>query len=99
MSEGLIDYYKAIEDRSAQMLEAARAQDWDSVMRYEGACSVLIEQLRHQSQKEMLPPDQRREKTRIMQRILSNDAMIRVLAEPWLEQFENILEGRPSMVH
>ena len=40
--EMLIDYYKAIEDSSAKMLEAARLKDWDGVVRYEGACAVLI---------------------------------------------------------
>ena len=46
MSHMLIDYYKAIEDSSAKMLEAAKLKDWDGVVRYEGACAVLIEQLR-----------------------------------------------------
>ena len=34
MSHMLIDYYKAIEDSSAKMLEAARLKDWDGVVRY-----------------------------------------------------------------
>ena len=95
----LIDYYKAIEDSSLKMLEAARAKDWDGVVRYEGACAVLIEQLRFKSQEHELLPEQRREKTRIMQRILRNDAQIRCLAEPWLVQFEHLFEGQPQMMH
>lgn len=99
MPEALIDYYKAIEDSSAKMLQAARDRDWDGVVRYEGACAVLIEQLRFKSQKESLPPEQRREKARIMQRILSNDAMIRTLAEPWMAQFEHMFKGQPHVMH
>jgi flagellar protein FliT len=99
MPEALIDYYKAIEDSSSKMLQAARERDWDGVMRYEGACAVLIEQLRFRSQKESLPPEYRREKARIMQRILSNDAMIRALAEPWMAQFEHMFEGQPHVMH
>ena len=34
MSSVLIDYYKAIEDSSRKMLEAAQAKDWDGVVRY-----------------------------------------------------------------
>ena len=34
--EMLIDYYKAIEDSSAKMLQAAQSKDWDGVVRYEG---------------------------------------------------------------
>ena len=33
MPEMLIDYYKAIENSSAKMLEAARLKDWDEVVR------------------------------------------------------------------
>ncbi len=95
----LIDYYKAIENSSAKMLEAARLKDWDEVVRYEGACAVLIEQLRYRAQNEDLEPEQRKEKTRIMQRILRNDAQIRILAEPWLAQFDHVLEGQPQVLH
>ena len=91
MPEMLIDYYKAIEDSSAKMLEAAKLKDWDGVVRYEGACAVLIEQLRFKSQQQELSPEHRREKMRIMQRILRNDAEIRILAEPWLEDLDSML--------
>ena len=99
MSQALIDYYKAIEDSSRKMLEAAQARDWDGVVRYESACAVLIEQLRFKSQEQELLPEHRREKTRIMQRILRNDAQIRTLAEPWLAQFEHMFEGQPQVMH
>ncbi|OIQ77602.1 flagellar protein FliT [mine drainage metagenome] len=94
MSQILIDYYKAIENSSAKMLDAARAEDWEGVMRYEGACAVLIEQLRCRAKTEALDASTRQEKTRIMQRILCNDAQIRYLAEPWLDHFESKFEGQ-----
>ncbi|MBS0391034.1 MAG: flagellar protein FliT [Comamonadaceae bacterium] len=99
MPDMLIDYYKAIESSSARMLEAARLKDWDEVVRCEGACAVLIEQLRYQSQQQVLEPAERSEKTRIMQRILRNDAEIRILAEPWMAQFEHLFEGQPQVMH
>ena len=99
MPDMLIDYYKAIEDSSAKMLEAAKLKDWDGVVRYEGTCAVLIEQLRYQSQQQELAPEHRKEKARIMQRILRNDAEIRVLAEPWVAQFEHLFEGQPPVMH
>ena len=99
MPDMLIDYYKAIEDSSAKMLEAAKLKDWDGVVRYEGTCAVLIEQLRYQSQQQELAPEHRKEKARIMQRILRNDAQIRILAEPWLAQFDQALEGQPQVLH
>lgn len=99
MPDTMIDFYKAIETSSAKMLEAARLSDWDGVARYEGTCAVLIEQLRHQARNEQLAPEQRKEKARIMQRILRNDAQIRVLAEPWIAQFEHLFDGQPQVMH
>ncbi|MFZ2803777.1 MAG: flagellar protein FliT [Patescibacteria group bacterium] len=99
MPQMLIDYYKAIEDSSAKMRDAAQAEDWDEVMRFEGACAVLIEQLRHKSKSENLLPEQRSEKHRIMQRILQNDAQIRILVEPWLTYVERKLDGQRQLLH
>lgn len=84
MAESLVDYYRAIERASAEMLEAAQAENWELVVRQVGNCAVLIEQLRHRAQVEDIPKEHRGEKARIMQRILQNDATIRFLAEPWL---------------
>ena len=95
----LIDYYKALEDSSLKMLQAAQLQDWEGVARYEGTCAVLIEQLRYQARHEALLPEQRKLKSEIMRRILRNDAEIRLLAEPWLAQFEHMFEGQPMAMH
>ena len=99
MAQMLIDYYKAIEDSSQRMLEAARAKDLETVMRYEGVCAVLIEQLRFRSREEELRPEERSEKARIMQRILRNDAEIRNLTEPWLGHLEELMDGKPRTLH
>ena len=56
MQQTLIDFYRAIEATSLQMLDAAKAENWDEVVRLEGACAVLIEQLRFRSRSEDLQP-------------------------------------------
>ena len=99
MQDRLLDYYKAIEAASRQMLDAARNEDWDAVVRCEGACAVLIEQLRYRSRTEELPREDRAEKIRVMQRILRNDAEIRTLAEPWLTEFEQLFDSRLQLIH
>ena len=76
MSPMLIDYYKAIEDSSRKMLDAAKSEDWEQLL-----------------------AEQRTEKTRIMQRILHNDAQIRYLAEPWLTHCEQHLDGQRQFLH
>lgn len=83
MPQALIDYYKALETGSRQMLEAARADDWCQVADMEDSCRALVAQLREAAQREALPPAQRQEKSRIMLRILGNDAQVRQLADIW----------------
>jgi flagellar protein FliT len=99
MSTTLLNYYEAIEKASAEMLEAARTGNWDAVVKLEGACAVLIAQLKHAAQSSQLQREEAKEKSRIMQRILLNDAEIRHLAEPWLEDLDQMLGGRPAMLH
>ncbi len=99
MSKILIDFYKSIEESSRNMLDAAKSQDWEQVVRCEGVCAVLIEQLRATGRTEQLLPEQRLEKNRIMQRILFNDAQIRYLAEPWLDHFDAHTVGPQAYLH
>ena len=99
MNSVLLNYYEAIEQASQDMLEAARLGNWDHVVKLEGACALLISQLKRNAAEKQLDADEARLKSRIMQRILVNDAEIRQLAEPWLEDLDNLLAGRPKTLH
>ena len=99
MNNDLLNYYEAIEQASSDMLEAARAGNWDHVVKLEGACALLISQLKHAAATQGLGSEEAQLKSRIMQRILVNDAEVRQLAEPWLEDLDNVLAGRPKTVH
>jgi len=109
MDPQLLSYYEAIERASADMLSAARAGNWDEVVRLEGACVLLISQLKHAAQEPAATPrgtpastdeqEAARVKSRIMQRILVNDAEIRHLAEPWLQDLDDTLTGRRKTLH
>jgi flagellar protein FliT len=114
MDPQLLSYYEAIEKASADMLTAARDGNWDEVVKLEGACVLLISQLKHAAQTPVRDErsgannsaaadpvvlDAARVKSRIMQRILVNDAEIRHLAEPWLQDLENNIAGRGKTLH
>ena len=124
MDPQLLTYYEAIEKASADMLSAARDGNWDEVVKLEGACVLLISQLKHAAQEQedadsaeghsaaaqaaqaaqdaqaaQAAQDAARRKSRIMQRILVNDAEIRHLAEPWLQDLGDTLAGRPRTLH
>ena len=99
MNSDLLNYYEAIEQASADMLSAARTGNWDEVVKLEGACVLLISQLKSAAHHTRLGTDESALKTRIMQRILVNDAEIRHLAEPLLEDLDHVLKGKSRMVH
>jgi flagellar protein FliT len=107
MDPQLLNYYEAIERASADMLCAARQGDWDAVVKLEGACVLLISQLKFAAE-EIAPAAgasspqglaAAKAKSRIMQRILVNDAEIRHLAEPWLQDLDDTLAGRRKTLH
>lgn len=106
MNPQLLSYYEAIERASTDMLAAARAGNWDQVVKLEGACVLLISQLKHAAEHEADPAtaepgtlEAAQAKSRIMQRILVNDAEIRQLAEPWLADLDETLAGHPHILH
>jgi flagellar protein FliT len=101
MNGNLLSYYEAIEHASQDMLNAARAGDWDTVVKLEGACAVLIAQLKHACEEHPLGPEEIAFKSRIMQRILVNDAEIRNLAEPWINDLSRMMGGvtDPTKMH
>ena len=99
MNTPLLNYYHAIEKASQDMLEAARQGNWDQVLKLEGACALLISQLKHSANEKRLGDDEAQFKSRIMQRILVNDAEIRQLAEPWLEDLDDLLAARVPTLH
>jgi flagellar protein FliT len=99
MNATLLKYYEAIEQASQDMLSAARKGDWDHVVKLEGACAVLISQLKNAAASRDLAPEEAQLKSRIMQRILVNDAEIRSLAEPWIDDLDQLLAGKAKTIH
>ncbi|MGL6109281.1 MAG: flagellar protein FliT [Rubrivivax sp.] len=99
MSTSVLSYYEAIEKASADMLDAARCGDWDQVVKLEGACVLLISQLKQAAREVPLGQDDAKHKSRIMQRILLNDAEVRNLAEPWLPDLHRLMHGKSSTLH
>ena len=99
MNNSLLSYYEAIEKASADMLDAARSGNWDHVIKLEGACVLLISQLKNAARGNGLSGEENQLKSRIMKRVLVNDAEIRHLAEPWLEDLDQMMAGKPKTLH
>ena len=81
-SSSPLRWYAALECASQEMLAAARAGDWDTVCRLEGACAVVIARLREIARDTPLSREEQSERTRILRAILANDAEIRRICQP-----------------
>ncbi len=109
MDAQLLSYYEAIESASVDMLAAARAGNWDEVVKLEGACVLLISRLKNAAQAtERNSPEARAQaqalevakaKSRILQRIVVNEGELRNLTEPWLPEIERMIAGKPRILH
>ena len=86
-------------DRTPPQDVAAEQSVLGGMLISKDAIADVIEQLRSSAQGYRLAPELRKEKARIMRRILDNDAQIRILAEPWLASLDPLLQGRPQFVH
>lgn len=87
-----LQHYESIAATSERMLDAARRADWDAVVAEEQRCRGLIEKL-EAGGNAPLSPAELEHKGRIIRRVLSDDAEIRNLAEPWLKHLENMLSA------
>jgi len=81
----LLQHYEAIAQASCAMLAAACAGDWIEVVRQEERCGALIAILKASDERpaSLSATDDRR-RMALLRQILSDDAMIRGHAEPWL---------------
>jgi flagellar protein FliT len=96
MEKLILDCYEKISDASTRMLSAASSGDWDALIEAEGECSAMVNRLRVIGDNAPLSNDGARRKMRVIRKILAEDAKIRDLTQPWLENLESMLRGRVS---
>ena len=86
--------YSALERLCQRMLDAARDDDWDQVGRVELDARRMIDALRRASAPCGLDGAQRKEKFRILRRIVLIDAQLRHLEQPWQRNLDALLTPR-----
>ena len=59
----------------------------------------VIQSLKNAARGAGLSSEENQLKSRIMKRVLVNDAEIRNLAEPWLDDLDQMLAGKPKILH
>lgn len=86
-----ISLYEEMSALSARMVAAARAQDWDALVSLEHSVAVLRQALTKDDDNGGLTEPERESKTRLIQRILDDDAEVRRHTEPWMEHLRQFL--------
>jgi flagellar protein FliT len=90
-SRDVIQTYEAILEVTAQMLEAARSADWDRLVEHEKRCRSLVDTLMAGRSDVVLDDDARRRKSEIIRKVLSDDAAIRDLTQPWMARLQHMM--------
>lgn len=86
-----IEIYEDMSTLSAQMVEAARTQDWDHLGLLEQSVSRLRNILMQEESNSSLSSSETERKRLLIQRILEDDAEIRRHTEPWMEHVRQFL--------
>lgn len=88
-----IDMYQDMSALSAEMVEAARANEWERLVTLERSVSLLREALVAMEDNTGLSEEQIGLKAALIRRILDDDAEVRRHTEPWMEQVRQFLGG------
>ena len=85
-----MEIYEQISVLSAQMVDAARSNDWDHLVDLEQRVRTLRVQLAGGHEFDAGPVNVERKRT-LIQQILDDDAEVRRHTEPWMEQVRRFL--------
>lgn len=89
----IVEQYRRMATISERMLAAATADDWDRVCEAEKECARVIAELSTIGDLSPADPELRRQKLELMQRVLADDAAIRLLTQPWLKKLDTMLRS------
>ena len=91
----ILDTYGLVSVKSGEMVEAAKASDWDRLIQLEQDCRALIDTLRRDDTAAVKAPRPDRgyiqRKYELIRKVLSDDAQVRRYSEPWMEQLQVFL--------
>jgi len=90
-----ISLYQEMSALSARMVEAARANDWETLITLEHSIAALRNSLLPDDDNCNQSASELKLKSQLIQRILADDAEVRLHTEPWMEQVRKFLGGDP----
>lgn len=88
-----ITLYQEMSALSSRMVEAARANDWETLIKLERSIAALRNSLLREEDNCIHSDAELKLKSQLIQRILADDAEVRRHTEPWMEQVRKFLGG------
>lgn len=89
----LLIVYEKVAQITADMLVAARANDWDLLSKLESDCSDHVGTLKKFEGPTELPSELKAKKITIIKQILADDRAIRDITEPWMQNLANLMKS------
>jgi flagellar protein FliT len=90
-TERLVSTYDELGRTTGHMLNAALESRWDDLVALESQCAALIETMSALEIEDPLPQSLRAHKAAMIRKVLADDAAIRNITEPWLQQLGSML--------
>ncbi len=90
-TQRLLSTYECLTRTTGNMLNAARSGDWDKLVDLEKHCAELVTRMSEIESDDPLPEAVRSHKTQMLRQVLADDAAIRNITEPWLQQLGTML--------
>lgn len=92
----IIQQYNTLASLMSSMLCAAQQDDWDSVSTIEVNYLDQVHQIKQQEHGVVLDKDEKTQKLSIIKRILADDASIRLLIHPKMQQLSQLMQSGAS---
>ena len=92
-SERLLNTYDRLSSTTACMLSAAQRGDWERLVDLEKNCADLVAELSSLETEAALPAGLRARKHALLRKVLADDAAIRNITEPWVQQLGSMLDA------
>lgn len=90
-TQRLLGTYECLARTTGNMLDAAQSGDWDKLVDLEKHCADLVARMSTLESDDPLPEALRSPKAQMLRKVLADDAAIRNITEPWLQQLGTML--------
>jgi flagellar protein FliT len=95
-AQTLIPAYTALADTMAQMLAAAKQNNWDKVSELEAGYLENVAQIKVLERTSILAQETKSQKIEIIQRILADDHQLKLLIHPWMQKLSQWVQPSQS---